>query len=143
MVSGTLTRRQVLRGVAAGIGLLVASSALPLLHGLGGRRVASATELTHATFAGVVGTGFRVEVSRSWSPTIHLLSVRSLIAQAVPPPTGEGFSLLFAGVLTERFPQATYTVDHSTLGRFDMFLVPVGPAGQDQRYEAVFNRLWK
>ena len=142
MVSRSLTRRQVLRGVAAGIGLLVASSAIPLWHGLAGR-VAAAPELTHAAFARLVGTAFNVNVAHGAPATIHLLSVHSLAAHPIPAPTGEGFSLLFTGALAEKFPQDTYKVDHSSLGRFAMFLVPVGPAGPDQRYEAVFNRLWK
>lgn len=140
VVSRSLTRRQVLRGVAVGIGVLIGSSAIPLLEGLAGR-VAFTPDLTRAAFARVVGGRFNVDVTHARTTTIQLLSVRSLAADG-RPPTGEGFSLLFTGTLAEKFPQDTYTVDHSSMGRFAMFLVPVGPAGPDQRYEAVFNRLW-
>ena len=141
-VSRTLTRRHMLAGIVGGVGLLVASSALPLWQGLGGK-VAAGVELTQGAFARVVGTAFRVDVANGQAATIQLLAVHPLPVPLGRAPTGEGFGLIFTGRLSERFGQGTYTVDHPTLGRFAMFLVPIGPAGPDQRYEAVFNRLWK
>jgi hypothetical protein len=142
VVSRSLTRRQVLGGVAGGIGLLLLSGVTPLLRGLAGR-VVPAAELTHSAFSRLVGTRFAVDVTPGRTAKIQLLGVRSLVAKQGPAPTGEGFSLLFSGALTEKFGQGTYSVDNSSLGRFSMFLVPIGPPGPDQRYEAVFNRLWK
>jgi len=53
----------------------------------------------------------------------------------------ESFSLVFRGETTRALGQNTYAFDHSRLGRFEMFIVPVGRENQDGcYYEAVFNR---
>jgi hypothetical protein len=53
-------------------------------------------------------------------------------------PRAEPFTLLFTG--PAGLPQRTYRLDHTTLGRMELFLVPIAP-GSDRapRYEAVFN----
>jgi hypothetical protein len=141
-----VTRRRLLAGVAGGIGGLAFVGLLPALEGLLGKPL-GAPELTHGAFAGLVGTTFRVSLAQGRTATLRLLSVRTLAAPGGrwkgPLPTGDGFAPLFSGSLSEGFGQGTYTVGHRSLGSFAMFLVPVGPAGPDQRYEAVFNRMWK
>ena len=132
--------------MAGGIGGLALAGLLPALEGLISKTV-GAGELTHGAFARLVGTTFRVSVAQGRTATLRLISVRTLAAPGGrwtgPVATGEGFAPLFSGSLIEGFGQGTYTVGHQNLGSFAMFLVPVGPAGPDQRYEAVFNRLWK
>jgi hypothetical protein len=135
-----VTRRHVLAAVA-GAGGLAAFGLLPVLESVLGRSLGT-VELTRATFARLVGSGFQVEVAAGRTAAIRLLSIRELAAHG-PAPTGEGFSLIFSGGRSDAFGQDSYRVLHSKLGTFSMFLVPVGPAGADQRYEAVFNRLWK
>jgi hypothetical protein len=146
LAARTLTRRRLLAGVAGGIGGLAFVGLLPALEGLLGKTL-GAPELTQGTFAPLVGTSFRVGVGHGRTATLRLISVRTLAAPGSrwtgPIPTGEGFAPLFSGSLAEEFGQGTYTVGHRRLGSFSMFLVPVGPAGPDQRYEAVFNRMWK
>jgi hypothetical protein len=136
----------VLAGLAGGLGILAVPGALPVLHVLA-NGVTATSELTHAAFTGTVGTRFRVHVAQGRTATLRLLAVRALVVAAAnragPATSGEGFAPIFSGRLSETFGQGTYAVTHPTLGRFPMFLVPVGPAGADQRYEAVFNRLWK
>jgi hypothetical protein len=53
-------------------------------------------------------------------------------------PRAEPFTLVFTG--PPGIGQGMASLDHSTLGRLDLFVVPVGP-GPDRvhRYEAVFN----
>jgi hypothetical protein len=132
--------------MAGGIGGLALVGLIPALEGLLGKTV-RAPELTHSAFTRTVGTSFRVSVTQGRTATLRLLSVRTLAAPGGrwkgPILTGEGFAPLFSGSLSEGFGQGTYTVGHPSLGSFAMFLVPVGPAGADQRYEAVFNRMWK
>jgi hypothetical protein len=141
-----VTRRRLLAGFAGGVGGLAVFGLLPALESLTGKPRA-AVELTEGTFTRLVGTSFRVGVAADRAVTLKLISVRPLAARSglptSPAPTGEGFAPLFSGSLSEGFGQGTYTVDHRSMGRFEMFLVPVGPAGPDQRYEAVFNRLWR
>jgi hypothetical protein len=136
-----VSRRRLLAGVAGGVAGLTVFGLLPTLEGLAGKAFGT-PELSQATFARLVGTAFRVAVAQGRTAAIQLISVRPLAAHG-PKPTGEGFSLLFSGSKSELFGQDNFKVGHPRLGSFEMFLVPVGPTGPDQRYEAVFNRLWK
>jgi hypothetical protein len=146
LATRSVTRRRLLAGMAGGIGGLAFVGLLPALEELLGKTLVAA-ELTQGAFAPLVGTNFRVSAAHGRMATLRLISVRTLAAPdgrwTGPIPTGEGFAPLFSGSVSEGFGQGTYTVDHRSLGSFAMFLVPVGPAGPDQRYEAVFNRMWK
>jgi hypothetical protein len=54
---------------------------------------------------------------------------------------GECFSLLFRGG-SRALPQGTYTVEHPSLGKFPLFLVPAGTDSNGaQGYLATINRL--
>jgi hypothetical protein len=50
-----------------------------------------------------------------------------------------GFSLLFAGPMEPLLPQRIYAIENAEIGRLDLFLVPIGPAGGHMRYEAILN----
>jgi len=139
--SPRVTRRRLLAGAAGGVGGLVLFGVLPILESLAARAT-GAVELTQARFARLVGTDFRVARGPGRTATVRLVSVRP-IAPVGPRPIGEGFSLIFSGGHSQAFGQDSYKIAHPSLGRFEMFLVPVGPDGPDQRYEAVFNRLWR
>lgn len=49
------------------------------------------------------------------------------------------FSLVFRGGPDLPLRQRIYRVEHDELGALDLFLVPIGPDGVGQRYEAVFT----
>jgi hypothetical protein len=51
------------------------------------------------------------------------------------------FTLLFHGPPSPILPQAIYSFEHPSLGRLEVFIVPIGPAPGTpaMRYEAVFN----
>ena len=49
------------------------------------------------------------------------------------------FSVVFRGPTTPVAPQRIYPVEHPSIGRVELFLVPIGPDGQGMRYEAVFT----
>jgi hypothetical protein len=53
----------------------------------------------------------------------------------------EAFSLVFRGRNDQYLPQAMYRFQHSQLGEFDLFIVPIGQDPQGFYYEALFNRL--
>lgn len=61
---------------------------------------------------------------------------------ALPASTGAGrdepFALVFRGP-RHPVPQEIHRVEHPELGRFDLFLVPIGPDALGNRYEAVFS----
>ncbi|MEK6336037.1 MAG: hypothetical protein AABM67_13995 [Acidobacteriota bacterium] len=91
---------------------------------------------TKATFVSYLNSVFQMQTA-SGAVAITLLSVDDLEA----PEGGECFSLLFRGGSTA-WPQNTYTVEHSALGTFKLFLVPVGADSNGaQGYLATINRL--
>jgi hypothetical protein len=49
------------------------------------------------------------------------------------------FALTFRAPTRSAAPQATYRVEHDTLGTLEIFLVPIGPDAVGMRYEAIFN----
>jgi hypothetical protein len=58
-------------------------------------------------------------------------------------PRIESFSLVFQGPSNRALLQGTYRFEHSSLGQFDLFIVPVARGANAWEYEAVFNRLVK
>ena len=59
------------------------------------------------------------------------------------PPAGSSrrrsFSLIFRGPPAPVLPQRIYSLEHSALGRLDLFLVPIGPAEGGMQYQAIFT----
>jgi hypothetical protein len=51
----------------------------------------------------------------------------------------ERFSVFFAGSGDFYLPQRVYTLEHDSMGAFELFLVPVARDEKSFRYEAVFN----
>jgi len=52
----------------------------------------------------------------------------------------QAFALLFRGPAEPILPQAIYPLENATLGRMEIFLVPLGPDGEGgARYEAIFS----
>ena len=49
------------------------------------------------------------------------------------------FSLLFRGPAQIILPQRLYRFDHTEMGAFDMFIVPIGADTDGVTYEAVFT----
>jgi len=92
--------------------------------------------LDKTTFAARLGETFIVH-PESGDPVTLVLTEVSRASEPVERP----FTLLFhapdGAVLTQR----TYEVENAAMGRFDLFLVPVGPDPETRwlRYEAVFN----
>ena len=147
-----LSRRDILKGAAATLLTGAASMAITPKLGASTSRGTGATtpvtgvdELSRMAFSGAVGTDFDVRVGALETSTLRLQSVSDLalpVSAPAPAPGKEGFSLLLTGPSKNSFPQGTYTIDHSKLGSFALFLVPVGPKGSTTSYEAVINRLW-
>jgi hypothetical protein len=86
--------------------------------------------LTAADFAAHLHARFRVDDAFDVS-----------LAEVAETGAGAGrrqFSLVFRGGPTPPLPQRIRALEHPALGRLDLFLVPLGPDAQGQRYEAVF-----
>ena len=92
-----------------------------------------------STFTPYVGSEFSVHLEGSKVRRIKLVEVREIAGGG---NSEQSFSLLFAGPKGKTFPQKTYAVEHGALGKFSLFLVPVGlrEGSSKEYFEAVFNR---
>jgi hypothetical protein len=97
---------------------------------------------THARFTAQLGETFRLYSDASVPLEVKLVEATLLD----PPRRGRAptprapFSLVFQGPRDVVLPQRIYLLEHDTLGRFELFLVPIGPDadGAGMHYEAVF-----
>jgi hypothetical protein len=91
--------------------------------------------LDRDALADAVGTVVTAETSSGQVS----LRLHEITASQVAGPY-ESFSVYLLGP-ADRLEQATYPMGHPTLGRFDLFIVPVGAEAGGILYEAAFNRL--
>ena len=90
---------------------------------------------TLQTFVPCVRTSFRVQIAADRAVDLVLTEASS------PSPTGNPFSLIFSGPRDPLLAQATHPFEHASLGRFDMFICPIGQNAESTTYQAVFHRL--
>jgi hypothetical protein len=72
---------------------------------------------------------------------VKLVEVYDLTSKSLTPIAKECFGVVFRGPRTALLQQETYTVEHGSLGKFDMLVVPITSRKEGQYYEAIFNRL--
>jgi hypothetical protein len=99
-------------------------------------------QLTQAKFGPLVGKQFRLHVGDAKIVEVELLEVAQLPnhpRHGAAKLKREPFSLLFRGPREFVLPQRIYPLEQDTLGRVEIFLVPIGPDEIGQRYEAIFN----
>lgn len=93
--------------------------------------------LTHEHFEACRQQPFVIELDGGGKLPLELVEV---YRPGGPPTRGrQPFSLVFRGPRQPVLPQRIYTVTNETLGRLEIFLVPIGPDGAGLRYEAVFG----
>jgi hypothetical protein len=92
-------------------------------------------DLTAATFAPFEGSTFRLTPAGGTPFDTRLASV----TVGRPGVARDQFALAFVGGPTPPAAQGMFAVEHDSLGTLDLFLVPLGPAGGEQRYEATFS----
>jgi hypothetical protein len=90
-----------------------------------------------ATYVPLVGSAFRISREGSSPLKVKLVSAQ---AQALAGK-GESFSLIFRGSRHAELPQQISTLEHPLLGRFDLFVAPVGRGVKGQEFQAVVNRI--
>ena len=105
-------------------------------------------EISCSALASQVDTGFLIHTASGG--TIRVTLVEMKMGQEKPLKPGrraspdrgnEKFSLFFSGSRIDLLEQNTYTVAHESLGRFDLFLVPICTRDPDKiDYQAVINR---
>jgi len=92
-------------------------------------------QLTQAHFAPLLTHVFNVDIDGA-QLKLELANVEAL----GPAWSGQRqpFSLVFRGPRDPLLPQRIYAVEHSGLGKLEIFLVPIGPDEHGQRYQAIF-----
>jgi len=92
-------------------------------------------------FEALVNTVFEFQSDDGRNSNLNLILVENLTLRANQKQglTGDGFSLLFEGSKKAKIRQGVYQVKHDLLGKFSLFIVPVGL--RVDRYEAIINRI--
>jgi hypothetical protein len=97
-------------------------------------------KLTVAEFTGQVGRTFRLTPADAPAQALVLVEARDLSLRTRAPGPGRApFSLLFLGPKGPVLPQRIYPLENETLGRLEIFLVPIGADADGVKYEAIFN----
>ena len=97
-------------------------------------------KLTLESFSGLVGRVFRLTPENAPAMDLVLKEARSLsLKTGAPGSKREPFSLLFVGPKASVLPQRIYPLENETLGRLEIFIVPIGADADGVKYEAIFN----
>jgi hypothetical protein len=89
------------------------------------------------TFAPHLGETFRIRAADSQWTELTLIEATAL--GAATADRRAPFSIVFRGPREPVLPQRTYQVEHTAIGEFELFLVPIGLDQAGMRYEAVFG----
>jgi hypothetical protein len=104
-------------------------------------------KLTKALFTGLVYTTFTFNHPTRGKIETYLKSVEDLTPKIfqITAKAGSGiecFNLVFACQSDIELGQGTYTIDHTKIGRFDLFIVPGTKQRYGRDYGALINRLY-
>ena len=102
-------------------------------------------QLTLETFSPRLNTKFRVILDSAASLELELVEAKAMTS-GTPAAKGQSheiFSLIFHGPDNQHLPQRIYSFEHDQMGRFDLFIVPIGQKPGFIQYQALFNRLIK
>lgn len=102
--------------------------------------------LSMQAFGQHLNSEFRIHHDNAKITSVKLVEVNDLRSRPATGTRGaeprECFSAVFLGARRPGLRQNTYTVEHGSLGKFSLLLVPVGMSKTEQYYEAIFNRLY-
>jgi hypothetical protein len=102
-------------------------------------------DYTFQNFQPHVGSAFQILVNDQPALDLTLVEVEDLTVNdrlRDPAIRSQPFSLIFHGPHDPVAGQANYRLNHSELGRLEIFLVPLGPhrrTPQTMQYQAIFN----
>lgn len=101
-------------------------------------------QIPFGAFASQVNSIFQTVAEAGSSVPLKLIAAPPRRTQGLllaPDARNEKFSLLFHGPRDQELKSAVHLFEHSPIGRFTMFIMPVGPGDQEHVcYEAVFIR---
>lgn len=95
--------------------------------------------LTAGLFEPQLGTSFAITGLQAGGSVVLVLTSVVLWGPEQGPEGGRRpFTLTFRGPADPPLPQATYQLDHESLGSHGIFLVPIARGEDGSSYEAVF-----
>lgn len=94
--------------------------------------------MTFESFYSCTGQVFSVELGAS-AFDLTLVEARPLPGQPMPGISRQPFVLLFRSGSAVMLPQSLYRMNNQTLGKVEIFIVPVARDTAGILYEAVFN----
>lgn len=100
-------------------------------------------QLSFESFAGLAKTNFRVWVSDDDALDLELSEItppRVVSTGGTNGPKYENFALMFRGPANRLLAQRIYLFESAQIGRFELFIVPVGRDQNGSQYQATFNR---
>jgi hypothetical protein len=105
-------------------------------------------QLKLETFSPWLRTKFRAILDSANFVEIELAEANTLTYPGQPQsgakgPMQDSFSLVFHGPDNRFLPQRMYPFEHDQIGRFELFIVPIGHKPGIIQYQAIFNRLTK
>jgi len=106
----------------------------------------SLEQLNFESFAGLSKTSWRVWIDAQDSVNLELSEItppRIVSSGSAGGLKYENFALEFLGPADRLLPQRMYWFESAAIGRFELFIVPVGRDQNGTRYQATFNRLVK
>jgi hypothetical protein len=102
-----------------------------------GVRAVDLGEVSHEHFAELIGEVFRVDLGDSGELELELTEAEKVKGDR----PDNAFSVLFRGPRERFLEQRVYEVEHGSLGRLPIFLVPISEKQDGFVYEAVFTRM--
>ncbi len=95
-------------------------------------------KLTLADFARCLNQVFTLRLESS-TLELELITADELGTGAPDAERRQPFSLIFRGPKEPILAQRIYALEHGTMGRLEIFLVPIGPDDAGMCYQAVFS----
>jgi hypothetical protein len=138
-------RRQFLWNCSA-LTLTVSLAPAACLPSLRPVRELTLDQISLAAFSAQVGTGFKLAQNSGATVSLKLVEAKLTpparsLARGAEDARNVRFSLLFTGPKAPALAQDTYFFEHAGIGRFAMFIAPVGFRDPGRAwYQAVFNR---
>ncbi|MEI7607932.1 MAG: hypothetical protein WCJ64_11165 [Rhodospirillaceae bacterium] len=87
-----------------------------------------------------IGSDFTVTLADGGTYTLTLRDARALKAHHVPGRSRDPFLLIFSGPIANGYlPQQIHSMEHAVLGRFEIFIAPLGTKYDVMEYQAAFN----
>lgn len=140
----TFIKAGALGALFAGIPLKIAANVSPAVSSINiGAFGASDTlpGLNLVTFSKNLNTAFHIRHANTKTTTVKLVAVNDLKSTSSKIASRECFTAVFLGSHRPDLRQDTYVIDHGSLGKFSLLLVPSAYSKDGQYYEATFNRL--